>query len=60
MALTRNFKDTVASRIQSDRAFAKILLDEAITLFINGEPHTDKLILRDVVNATISFENLAE
>ena len=38
MALTREFKDTVVARVQSDPAFAQALLDEAITLFINGEP----------------------
>jgi DNA-binding phage protein len=60
MALTRDFKDTVASRVQNDPAFAQALLDEAITLFINGEPETAKLILRDLVNATVGFEALAE
>lgn len=60
MALTRNFKETVAVRVQSDPAFAQALLDEAITLFIDGEPDTAKLILRDLVNATVGFENLAE
>jgi DNA-binding phage protein len=60
MALTRDFKETVAARVQSDPAFAQALLDEAITLFINGEPDTAKLILRDLVNATVGFESLAE
>jgi len=60
MALTRDFKESVAARIQSDPAFAQALLDEAITLFINGEPDTAKLILRDLVNATVGFESLAE
>jgi len=60
MARTRNFKDTVAKRVQNDAAFAKALLDEAITLFLDGEPDTAKLILRDLVNATVGFENLAE
>ena len=59
-ALTRNFKETVAARVQSDPAFAQALLDEAITLFINGEPESAKLILRDLVNATVGFEALAE
>ncbi|NBW55854.1 MAG: transcriptional regulator, partial [Betaproteobacteria bacterium] len=45
MALTKNFKTTVAARVHSDPAFAQALLDEAITLFINGEPETAKLIL---------------
>ena len=60
MALTRDFKATVAARVQSDPAFAQALLDEAITLLINGEPDTAKLILRDLVNATVGFESLAK
>ncbi|PIP44024.1 MAG: transcriptional regulator [Deltaproteobacteria bacterium CG_4_10_14_3_um_filter_60_8] len=51
MALTRHFKKTVVGRIKNDPAFAQGLLDEALTL---------KLILRDLVNATISFELLAQ
>jgi DNA-binding phage protein len=39
---------------------AKALLDEAATLFLSGEPDTARLILRDLVNATVGFENLAE
>jgi DNA-binding phage protein len=60
MALTRNFKSTVTARVQTDPAFAQALLDEAIKLFINGEPETAKLILRDLVNASVGFENLAQ
>ena len=59
MALTRNFKETVLQRVQSDASFAQALLDEAATLFLNGEPETARLILRDLVNATIGFEQLA-
>lgn len=59
MALTRNFKETVIQRAQSDASFAQALLDEAATLFLNGEPETARLILRDLVNATIGFEQLA-
>ena len=60
MPLTRDFKDTVAARVQSDPAFAQALLDEAITLFVNGEPEPARLILRDLVNATVGFQALAE
>ena len=60
MALTRDFKETVAARVQNDPAFAQALLDEAITLFVNGEPESAKVILRDLVNATVGFEALAE
>jgi DNA-binding phage protein len=59
MALTRNFKQTVVERVNRDPAFAQALLDEAATLFLNGEPETARLILRDLVNATIGFEQLA-
>lgn len=60
MALTRNFKQTVIERVERDPQFAKALLDEAATLFLSGEPETARLILRDLVNATIGFEQLAE
>ncbi len=60
MALTRDFKETVAARVQKDPAFAQAMLDEAITLFINGEPDSAKLVLRDLVNSTVGFEALAQ
>lgn len=59
MALTRNFKQTVVERVQRDPDFAKALLDEAAMLFLNGEPDTARLVLRDLVNATIGFDGLA-
>lgn len=60
MTLTRDFKQTVVERVQRDPAFAKALLDEAATLFLSGEPDTARLILRDLVNATVGFEQLAQ
>ena len=60
MALTRNFKQTVVERVERDPEFAKALLDEAATLFLSGEPETARLILRDLVNATLGFEQLAQ
>jgi DNA-binding phage protein len=59
MALTRNFKQTVIDRVERDPEFAKALLDEAATLFLSDEPETARLILRDLVNATVGFEQLA-
>ncbi len=59
MALTRDFKETVIARVKRDPAFAQALLDEALTLFLNGEPESAKLILRDLVNATMGFETLS-
>ena len=60
MTLTRDFKKTVVERVERDPAFAKALLDEAATLFLSGEPDAARLILRDLVNATVGFERLAE
>lgn len=60
MALTRSYKHTISERAQRDPEFAQALLDEAATLFLNGEPETARIILRDLVNATIGFEELAK
>jgi DNA-binding phage protein len=59
MALTRDFKKTVVARVERDPAFAKELLKEATTLLISGEAETARVILRDLVNATLGFEQLA-
>ena len=59
MALTRDYKQTIIERTKRDPAFGKALLDEAATMFLNGEPDTARLILRDLVNATVGFEALA-
>jgi DNA-binding phage protein len=59
MVLTRDFKETVKDRAMREPAFAKAMLDEAATAFLNGEPHVARLILRDLVNASVGFEALA-
>ena len=59
MALTRNSRHTVIERIQRDPAFAQALLDEAQTVFVQGEPALARLTLRDLVHGTIGFEGLA-
>jgi len=59
VALTQDFKQTVVDRVRRDPEFAKALLDEAATLFLNGEADTARLVLRDLVNATVGFEALA-
>lgn len=59
MVLTRDFKETVKERTERDPAFAKAMLDEAAMAFLNGEPHVARLILRDLVNASVGFEALA-
>jgi len=58
--ITRDARQTIQERVQVDQAFAAALLNEAASLFLNGEPETARLILRDLVNATVGFEELAK
>jgi DNA-binding phage protein len=57
---SKPFSETVVERIQTDPEFAQALWQEAVQLFLSGEPVTAKLLLRDLVNATVGFEELAE
>lgn len=59
MVLTREFKTTVKDRAARDPAFAEALLTEAIDLLLDGDVATGKLILRDYINATSGFGDLA-
>ena len=51
--------ETVQARIKADPAFAEALLREATDMFLNGEAEAARLLLRDVVNATVGFEQIA-
>ena len=44
---------------KNDPDFAVALFNEALTLFLNGEPEAARLILRDLINATVGFEYIA-
>jgi DNA-binding phage protein len=59
MALTRDSSLSTVERVKRDPTFAKALLSEAITVFLNEEPDTARLVLRDLVNGTVGFERLA-
>ena len=59
MALTKAFRETVYNRAQKDGAFRKALLTEAVNAYLGGDEITGKTVLRDVINATIGFEQLA-
>jgi hypothetical protein len=59
MALTRAFRETVYKRAQQNGAFRKALLTEAVNAYLGGDAITGKSVLRDVINATIGFEQLA-
>jgi DNA-binding phage protein len=60
MALTRSFKETVKERAGRDPEFRVGLLEEAIEALLRGELDVGKILLRDYINATVGFEDLAE
>jgi hypothetical protein len=60
MALTRDFKVTVRARVQRDPALRRELLREGVESFLAGDMDTGKSVLRDYINATIGFHELAE
>jgi hypothetical protein len=59
MALTREFRTTVAARVQRDPRFREALFTEALNAYLAGDTAAGKAILRDLVNATVGFEELA-
>lgn len=59
VVLTRDFKETVLQRAVSDPEFRVGLLTEAAECLLNNEVAIAKSLLRDYVNATIGFEELA-
>jgi DNA-binding phage protein len=59
LALTREFKETVAARVGRDPAFRAALLREGIETLLSGDVATGKAVLRDYINATVGFEPLA-
>jgi len=60
MPLTRDFKETIRARAASDAKFRKELLREGIDCMLTGDVATAKTILRDYINATLGFAELAE
>lgn len=60
MPLTRDFKQTVQARVRRNPAFRKALLREGVESFLSGDLETGKSVLRDYINSTIGFAELAE
>lgn len=60
MALTADYRETIANRIRNDPAFARALLDEATSMLLNGETEAARLLMRDLTHGLIGFEGLAE
>ncbi len=59
MALTKDYKTTVLTRIQNDPKFARALYAEALNALIEGEVAEGLSMLRDLVHAKITFKALA-
>src|SRR5437588_6280733 len=59
MPLTRDFKETIRARVERDPNFRKELLREGIECMLTGDVATAKTILRDYINATVGFAELA-
>ena len=59
MPLTKDFKETVRERLQSDPRARRALLAEAVGCLLAGDVDTGKAVLRDYINATIGFEGLS-
>jgi DNA-binding phage protein len=60
MSLTREYKQTVLSRLQRDQKFARALYAEAINALLEGETAVGLSALRDLVHASITFKELAK
>lgn len=60
MAITRNFRNTILKRAEKDADFRRQMLIEAVNELLAGDLSAGKAILRDYINATITFEGLAE
>ena len=60
MPLTRDFKETICSRVTRDPRFRRELLREGVEAMLAGDMSTAKIILRDYINATVGFTDLAE
>lgn len=60
MSLTKHFKTTVLERAQNDKQFRRAMLVDAVNELLSGDIEVGKSMLRDYINATISFEPLAK
>jgi len=59
MPITRQFRKTILQRAESNTEFRRHMLTEAVSELIGGDLNVGKSILRDYINATITFEGLA-
>ena len=59
MPITRNFRDTILIRAKSDAEYRRLLLTEAVNELLTANLEAGKAMLRDYINATITFQKLA-
>ena len=59
MTLTRDFRETIRSRAQREPAFRRALLQEAVELLLAGDVETGQGLVRNYINATVGFQELA-
>ncbi|HEX9812287.1 MAG TPA: transcriptional regulator [Burkholderiales bacterium] len=59
MSITRKFRETVLARARDDRRFREAMLTEAVNELLAGDLQAGKAMLRDYVNATVTFDGLA-
>jgi DNA-binding phage protein len=60
MPITKEFRKTILKRAENDADFRRHMLTEAVNELIAGDLNAGKSILRDYINATITFEGLAK
>ncbi len=60
MPITRKFRATILSRAEADPTFRRQLLTEAVNELLAGDLTVGKAMLRDYINATITFQQLAK
>ena len=58
MPLSRDFRETVKARADRDPAFRAGLYQEAVQAMLDGDFGTARILLRDVINATVGFARL--
>jgi len=60
MPITRKFRTTILDRAASDAGFRRQMLTEAVNELLAGDLDAGKAMLRDYINATITFTHLAK
>jgi DNA-binding phage protein len=56
---TRPYSETIIARIKGDREFARLFYAGAVEMLLEGETACALSRLRDLVNAEVSFKELA-